>query len=184
MYLPFYRHQLRDKATGSASELVTAFLWLKTLPKFYFAVYCAHPLRIALVLGHLSAYALLARGVLAGFRSYRKLHSRVLHKVRMAVSTTLMISTNWTVCKISKYHDEQWTPFAKIFPIYWYLYPSISRMFAGILYTMFLYHLMAPKVSRMSDTLIFTMRIKPSVKIPTMRIKPSFKSILKALAPG
>ena len=61
MYLPFYRHQLRDKATGSASELVTAFLWLKTLPKFYFAVYCAHPLRIALVLGHLSAYALLAR---------------------------------------------------------------------------------------------------------------------------
>ena len=57
-------------------------------------------------------------------------------------------------------------------------------MFAGILYTMFLYHLMAPKVSRMSDTLIFTMRIKPFVKIPTMRIKPSFKSILKAPAPG
>ena len=106
MYLQFYRHQLRDKATGTASELVTAFLWLKTLPKFYLAVYCAHPLRIALVLGHLSAYALLARGVLAGFRNYRKLHSRLLHKVRMVVSTTLMINNNWTLCKVSKYRDE------------------------------------------------------------------------------
>ena len=53
-------------------------------------------------------------------------------------------------------------------------------MFAVILYVMFFGHLMAPKVSRMSDT----MRIKPCFKIPTMRIKPSFKSILKALAPG
>ena len=49
---------------------------------------------------------IIGKGVLAGFRSYRKLHSRVLHKVRMAVSTTLMINTNWTVCKISIYHDE------------------------------------------------------------------------------
>ena len=57
-------------------------------------------------------------------------------------------------------------------------------MFADILYVMFFGHLMAPKVSRMSDTLTFTMRIKPCFKIPTMRIKPSFKSILKALAPG
>ena len=59
-------------------------------------------------------------------------------------------------------------------------------MFADILYVMFFGHLMAPKVSRRSDTLIFTMRIKPCFKIPTMRlrIKPSFKSILKALAPG
>ena len=57
-------------------------------------------------------------------------------------------------------------------------------MFADILYTTLFGHLMAPKVSYMSDTLIFTMRIKPSFIIPTMRIKPSFKSILKALAPG
>ena len=57
-------------------------------------------------------------------------------------------------------------------------------MFADILYTTLFGHLMAPKASYMSDTLIFTMRIKPCFKIPTMRIKPSFKSILKAPAPG
>ena len=99
MYLPFYRHHLRDKATGEATRLVSAFLWPKNLPKFYFAVYFAQPLRIALVLGHLNVCALLARGVLAGLRSYHKPRSRLVHKVRMVAFTILMMSTGLQVAE-------------------------------------------------------------------------------------
>ena len=146
MYLPFYRHQLRDEATGTASELVTAFLWLKTLPKFYFAVYCAHPLRIALVLGHLSAYALLARGVLAGLRSYHKPHSRLVHKVRMVAFTILMMSTGLQVAECVQIFQNimprsMWTNIPdKLIPIE----PPIGRMLANIPNIMLFGHLMAP----------------------------------------